>query len=61
MIIIRRSKDRQLILHNLLNHTKREMSPGEEKVILKKIPELNDPKINSWLLSEEPEELLKKF
>jgi hypothetical protein len=38
---------------------RRVLSQAEEEIVFGFIPQLMDPTIDSWLLSEEPEELMK--
>ncbi len=57
MIIFRKSDSQHLILHDLLNHMSRTLTPSETEIVLKSLPQIQDPKIDSWLVSELPLEL----
>ncbi len=56
MIIFRKS-DNDIILHDPLTHTKRHLSPSEKDEVLQQVPQLLNPKVTSWMVTDLPEEL----
>ena len=57
MIIFRKSDQDHLILHDPLTHVKRSLSPDERDEVIRYIPQLLNPKIDSWLVTDLPGEL----
>ncbi|MBN2626579.1 MAG: hypothetical protein JXA95_07930 [Spirochaetales bacterium] len=57
MVIFRKS-DHGLILHDPLTHIKRCLSSDEKDTVFRFIPQLQDPHVESWLITDLPQELL---
>jgi len=56
MVIFRKS-DHGLILHDPLTHIKRCLSSDEKDTVFRFIPQLQDPHVESWLITDLPLEL----